>query len=137
ARAQRLYPVVDGQGLLLGAVTAAELRKKARRGGAVSPVLSEIARPRPVVAYPDESLREAVYRMAERGHSRLLVVERSEPRRVVGLVALSHVLRARARHLEEERRLEGALPLPFRPAAIPESAPGVVAGSPQDGTGAR
>jgi len=52
--------------------------------------VAELARPRTVVAHPDGALR------------------------VVGLLPLSHMLRARTRHLEEEHRLEGALPLPFR-----------------------
>ena len=32
------------------------------------------------------------------------------------IVRVSHLPRARSRHLEEEQRLEGRLPLPFHPA---------------------
>jgi len=115
-RAQRLYPVLHA-GELRGVVTAGALRTEVRRrGSGVQPPLIEIARKHPVLATPDESLRTVVYRMAEKGHGKLVVVDPEHPRRVLGLITLSHLLRARSRHLEEEQRLEGRLPLPFRPA---------------------
>jgi CBS domain-containing protein len=49
--------------------------------------------------------------MAETGFTRLPVVDGSEPPRLVGLVTLKEVLKARARHLEEEQRRERVLPL--------------------------
>jgi CIC family chloride channel protein len=71
----------------------------------------------PVVAYPDEPLRVAVYRMAETGFTRLPVVERSNPKKLVGMVSLNDLLKARARSLEEERHRERVLRLRvlFRP----------------------
>jgi CIC family chloride channel protein len=66
--------------------------------------------PAPAV-FPDETLRAAVYRMAEAKVTRLSVVERSAPQRVVGRITLDDLLTARVRHLEEEQRREGALPL--------------------------
>jgi H+/Cl- antiporter ClcA len=123
-RVQRLYPILDASGELLGVVTAGALRAEVRRrGGGAQPELAAIARAHPVLAYADESLRTVVYRMADSGHGRLLVVERANPRRVLGLVTLSHLLRARTRHLEEERRHEGALPLPFRAKAETHAGP--------------
>ena len=102
---------------LLKDLNIAHLRKHAALPEA-APALAEFLRPRPVVAHADESLRAVVYRMAATGHSRLLVVERGDPQRVTGVLTLSHLLKARARHLEEERRLDGAVPLPFRPTPI-------------------
>jgi len=119
ARAQRLYPVVDEQGLLCGIVTASRLRRVTRQAQVgPAPRLAEMIGATPVVAHPDESLRSVVYRMASSGRTRLIVVEREEPRRIVGLVWLRHLLKARARHFEEERGLDGVLRLPF-------SSPGV------------
>lgn len=50
--------------------------------------------------------------MAEKGITRLPVVER-QTRKFLGLVALDDLLKARARHLEEERRREKVLNLRF------------------------
>ncbi len=53
-------------------------------------------------------LRVAVYRMAEKGVTRMPVVER-ETRRLLGMISLEDLLKARTRHLEEERRREQIL----------------------------
>jgi CIC family chloride channel protein len=65
----------------------------------------------PIVAYPDEPLRSVVYRMAETGYTRMPVVERENPRRLVGMVSLSDLLKARSRSLHEERHRERVLRL--------------------------
>ena len=61
------------------------------------------------MAYADEPLRVVVYRMAETGFTRFPVVERDESRKLVGMVSLDDLLRARTRSLEEERRRERVL----------------------------
>jgi CIC family chloride channel protein len=57
---------------------------------------------------PGEILRVVVYRMAEKGVTRLPVIERAT-RKVLGLISLGDLLKARARHLEEDRRRERTL----------------------------
>jgi chloride channel protein, CIC family len=71
--------------------------------------LAERVKPQPVVAYPDEPLRTVVYRMAETNLTRFPVVERENPYKLVGMVSLSNLLKARVRNLEEERRRERVL----------------------------
>jgi chloride channel protein, CIC family len=73
----------------------------------------------PTVAFADESLRAIVYRMAESGFTRLPVVDREDKYRLIGMVSLADLLRARGRHLEEERTKERVfhLRLPARWAA--------------------
>jgi chloride channel protein, CIC family len=68
-----------------------------------------------VVCYPDEPLRLVVYRMAETGRTRLPVVD-GESRKLVGIVALEDLLKARVRDFHEERRRERVLRihLPYR-----------------------
>jgi chloride channel protein, CIC family len=44
-----------------------------------------------------------VYRMAETGLTRFPVVSRDDPQRILGIVALTDLLRARERNLLEER----------------------------------
>ena len=76
------------------------------------PEPDQVARPAPTVAHPDETLRTVVYRMAESGFTRMPVVERDSGK-IVGLVALDDLLKARTRHLEEEQRRDRPLKLKF------------------------
>ena len=70
--------------------------------------LAAILKTRPIVAYPDESLRMIVYRMAETGLTRFPVVDR-EHRRLIGMIALTDLLKARALNLDAEQRRERVL----------------------------
>jgi len=113
-QAQRLLPIVDAEGLLVGVLTRGDLRKRSEQEGeaALPRRLSELVRRETVEAFPDEPLRFVVYRMAEKGITRLPVVAR-ETRKFLGLVSLDDLLKARTRHLEEERRREQVLSLRF------------------------
>jgi chloride channel protein, CIC family len=105
-KAQRLVPVVDGSGILYGIVTRSDLEKRsAALELDVDPRLGEFARPATAEAYPDEPLRVVVHRMAESGVTRMPVLERHS-RLLVGIISLEDLLKARTRHLEEERRRE-------------------------------
>jgi len=107
---QRLLPVVDGAGALVGVLTRADMREAIARGGdtALRSMLRDIVRPETVETAPNEPLRAAVYRMAENGVTRMPVVER-DTGKFVGLISLDDMLKGRARHLEEERRRERPL----------------------------
>jgi hypothetical protein len=61
------------------------------------------------VAYPDESLRAVVYRMAESGITRFPVASRKHPGDLIGLVSLEDLLQARTRNLREERKRDRPL----------------------------
>ena len=113
-QSQRLLPVVDAGGVLVGVVTRGDLRKRMEQEGeaALRRQLCELVRPETVEAFPDEPLRSVVYRMAEKRVTRVPVVE-PDTRKFLGLVALDDLLKARARHLEEERRREQVLTLRF------------------------
>ncbi|MGO9260247.1 MAG: chloride channel protein [Bryobacteraceae bacterium] len=113
---QLLYPVVDGARRLVGVITRGSLRKQLQAWPSPNRPLGEMVRQDPVVAYADEPLRVVVYRMAETGLTRFPVVERSDARRLAGMISLDDLLRARARTLEQEHRRERVLRirLPFR-----------------------
>jgi chloride channel protein, CIC family len=111
---QRLLPVTDTDGILCGVLTRKEVRERMATEGeaALQRRLVELVRPDFVAAYPDEPLRAVVYRMAESGVTRVPVVERMSGK-FLGLLSLEDLLKARARHLEEEQRREQTLHLKF------------------------
>jgi CBS domain-containing protein len=114
-RGQLLYPLVDDEKRLVGVITRRDLQKMQQAPGPPGQTLAELVHKDPVVAYADEPLRAVVYRMAETGLTRFPVVEREDTRKLVGMVSLNDLLRARTRSLEEERRRERVLRvrLPF------------------------
>ena len=121
-KGQILYPLIDGQRSVVGVVTRGDLQKLSQEqaGGNWDRPLAELARRDPVVAYQDEPLRVVVNRMADTGLTRFPVVDNAEDRQLTGIVALSDLLRARTRSLEEERHRERVLRihLPFASAAV-------------------
>jgi len=121
-RGQLLYPVVDADRRLAGTITRNDLHEilqgKRPRG-----LLADVDNKDPVVAYASEPLRAVVYRMAETGFTRLPVLNSHHSRKLVGMISLHDLLRARTRSLEEERHRERVLRirLPFAargPAAV-------------------
>jgi H+/Cl- antiporter ClcA len=111
-REQRLFTVVDASGELVGVVTRWVLEEWAAQAagdGATRPLSSIMQRP--ITAYGDEPLRVVVNRMAETGRTDMPVVDRCNPRLLVGHITLGDMLKARMRHLEEEQRRERVLPL--------------------------
>jgi H+/Cl- antiporter ClcA/predicted transcriptional regulator len=118
-RRQRLYPIMGHDGGLVGIVTDNDVQRTLQALSADDTNGRQLAariQPNPVVAYPDESLRTVVYRMAETGFTRLPVVSRQAPSQLLGLISLNDLLKARMHHLEEERRRERILRIrPFAP----------------------
>jgi chloride channel protein, CIC family len=115
---QRLYPVIGERQALVGVITRRDLQTLADAGPAQAPApLAAIIKQEPIVAYPDESLRMIVYRMAETGLTRFPVIDRGT-RQLLGMVALTDLLKARALNLDAEQRRERVLgariTLPFR-----------------------
>jgi CBS domain-containing protein len=105
-----LMPVADAEGGLVGVVTRSDLQRllaEAGYGGRRD--VAGLVRSDPVVAYPDETLRVVVHRMAETGLTRLPVVQRDGMPRPVGVISLTDMLRARKRLEEEENRRERVL----------------------------
>ncbi|HTT32838.1 MAG TPA: chloride channel protein [Methylomirabilota bacterium] len=113
-QAQRLLPVVDSAGRLVGVLTRGDISKRLQKeADAISRrPLAELVRAETVEAFEDEPLRAVVYRMAEKGITRMPVLDR-ETRKFLGLVSLDDLLKARTRHLEEEKRRERVLNLRF------------------------
>jgi chloride channel protein, CIC family len=111
-QSQRLLPVVDGDGVLVGVVTRGDIYKLCDQSdeSLLRRPLRDAVRRETVEAYPAEPLRSVVYRMAEKRITRMPVVD-ADTRKFLGLIALDDLLKARARHLEEEKRREQVLSL--------------------------
>ncbi len=108
-RAQHLYPVLDDGAILVGAATRGELAKWSLDPAHLARPLASFTKMPPVVE-SNLTLRTAVERMAEANVTRLVVVNPSAPDRLVGKIALHDLLKARARHIEDEKRRERVLP---------------------------
>jgi len=119
---QRLLPVVSTEGQLVGVVTRGDISERMEQNGdaALKCPIRDLVRTGAVEAYPDEPLRVVVYRMVEKSCTRMPVVDRAT-RRLLGLVSLNDLLKARSRHLEEESRRERSLKFKFFPPGKTES----------------
>ncbi|HEX8170809.1 MAG TPA: chloride channel protein [Thermoanaerobaculia bacterium] len=93
------FPVVDANGELLGVVTRRDFldptKPDSMRAG-------DLISRRPAIVYLDNSLREAADLMVHENVGRLPVVARADPRRVVGILTRSDLLRAHERRLAEQ-----------------------------------
>ncbi|HXJ20136.1 MAG TPA: chloride channel protein [Polyangia bacterium] len=85
------FPVLDAAGRVLGVVTRRDLLAPSARGE----LRGLISRP-PVVVFLDSSLRQALDQMLRAGVGRLVVVDRGDPTRPVGILTRSDLLGAHA-----------------------------------------
>lgn len=102
--------ILDEENKLSGIITRGDILRSLRQypSGQMS-VLAAGTREL-TVAYADEPLHDAVARMVKRNLGRLPVVEREDPRRVIGYLGRASILDARARfHEEEEVRARGPI----------------------------
>jgi len=125
---QRLYPVLDAKKYLIGVVTSQDLKRLPSKnndvhndgnnlgnGSAVNTEqvdeISSILHSDPVVAYPNESLHSAIYRMARYGYTCLPVVDHGHSGQLLGLLSLHDLVKVSSRKLDEERCRERVLKL--------------------------
>jgi H+/Cl- antiporter ClcA/CBS domain-containing protein len=100
------YPVVDEAGLLVGVLTRRDLIGSTEDDSI--PLLA-LMRRAPVVVFSDNTLRDAADQMVRTGVGRLPVVDRTEPRRVIGIISRSDLLGAHAGRLDAGQRTEGPM----------------------------
>ncbi|MEZ4665428.1 MAG: chloride channel protein [Thermomicrobiales bacterium] len=100
---QALYPVVQDDGSLAGILTRHQLVEMQLSAHPAGQTLGDVCERDFVVAFPDEPLRYVMERMATTGLTRMPVVDPANRTRLMGLITLTDLLRARQRSLDEER----------------------------------
>jgi H+/Cl- antiporter ClcA/CBS domain-containing protein len=106
SNSHRGYPVVGEAGNLLGVLTESDLLgDSSLESGEVLRAI-DLIKAEPIVALAEETCREAAERMATSGVGRLPVVSSTEPRKVIGILTRSDLLKPRLSAFEEERKLE-------------------------------
>jgi chloride channel protein, CIC family len=125
AQRQRIYPVTGPDLELVGVVTRRDLLGASHANGDGSgsdeETIGDVMSEHLATAYPDETLRDVAYRMAEHGVTRMPVIARGPGRQIVGIVTLPAMLAGRLRDLQEERDSERVLQI-ARPRMGPGSA---------------
>jgi H+/Cl- antiporter ClcA/predicted transcriptional regulator len=102
--------VLDDSGHLAGIITRGDIMDSIQANTAGKATVLEAARKDVIVAYPDETLHDAVARMLQRDIGRLPVVDPADPKRVVGYLGRADILAARVK-LDEEENLRQKGPL--------------------------
>lgn len=94
------YPVLDGEGHLVGVLTHRDLRETNLPAEAQLSALVKI----PVrFVYPDTTLRQAIDHLLNHDIGRLPVMSRATPPRLVGFLTRSDVLGAQRQQIDEDR----------------------------------
>jgi len=97
AKSQHIaYPLLDEKNELVGWVTLEEASKvdKDKRD---ETLVTEIAKSNVVVAYPDETALEAFKRMSESEMGRVVILDRADPRKILGVVTKTDLMYALTR----------------------------------------
>ena len=87
------FPLVDDAGELHGVITLQDVREAVKQGLAEAPA-EQVATHTVVVAHPDESLNDAFRKLGLRDVGRLPVVDRDNPRKLLGLVTRKNIISA-------------------------------------------
>lgn len=89
------FAVINEQGELFGIVSLEDVRKRTASGKVDEELqVKDIATRSLVVAFPDETLSQVLQRMAPRDLSRIPVVDRQNPKKLVGVVRRNNIVRA-------------------------------------------
>jgi CBS domain-containing protein len=94
---------VNDAGDLIGVVTRRNLLSLTHPDG--EPVRSLVSRP-PAVVFEDSTLREAADHMINEDIGRLPVVSREDPRKVIGILTRSDLLKAHRKRLDDTHKAQ-------------------------------
>ncbi|MGN6342916.1 MAG: chloride channel protein [Ginsengibacter sp.] len=107
-RKQRLLPIVNAEGILLGVISWQDVLQKALSGD-LSGKVDDYMIKEVITTFPEESLRSIADRMAENHVGVLPVIDRYKKGKLRGFITQYELLTARDRLLQEERKRERIL----------------------------
>ncbi|GMW02206.1 MAG: chloride channel protein [Candidatus Hydrogenedentota bacterium] len=100
------YPLIDSKQQLVGIVTRGDLLRHTDSVAEQPFTVLSIASKDLIVTNPQEPLHDAVSRMLENDVGRILVVDDSNPARLLGYLGRAEVLNARRIRLQDEKQRE-------------------------------
>ncbi len=97
-------PVVNEQGEFVGVVTIADVEAAMTKGSPATLTVKDIASRSVVVAYPDEYIHDVFMKLGSRDVGRVPVVERRNPKRLLGVLRRHDVLTAYSKTIMRKPR---------------------------------
>jgi CIC family chloride channel protein len=95
-------PIVGKDGQLCGIITQTDLLRTLEHDPKGELTVLEAGANKPIVAFPDEVVLDAMHRMLENKVGRLPIVSREDPKRMVGYFSRSSILSAWSRQIDDE-----------------------------------
>jgi CIC family chloride channel protein len=106
--------LLDAEGRLAGIITRGDILRALDENPSGAMTLLKAGSRKVIVTFPDETLHEAAAKMLRNTIGRLPVVDRKDPRRVVGYLGRPGIMAARLRRLDEEHVREPGWVTKFR-----------------------
>ncbi len=106
--------LLDGESNLVGIITRGDILRALDQDPSGATSLLEAGSHKVIVTYRDETLHEAAAKMLRNNIGRLPVVDRKDPRHVVGYLGRPGIMAARLRRLDEEHVREPGWVQKFR-----------------------
>jgi CIC family chloride channel protein len=98
------FPVVDEEGHLCGVVTLTDIQAAMSRGEGAQLTVGDIATKKVIVAYPDQSVHDALAQFGGRDVGRIPVVDRNEPTKLLGVLRRHDIVRSYTKAAGESER---------------------------------
>jgi CBS domain-containing protein len=98
--------IVDGAGKLTGIVTRGDILRALDNDSVGTMKVEDAGSTNLVVTYPDELVSDAATKLLNFNIGRMPVVDRADPRKVVGYLNRATILAARTRRLHDEHYRE-------------------------------
>jgi CBS domain-containing protein len=97
------------EGEVVGIITRGDVVRASEHASGEHMTVAQAGQSQLIVTYPDETLYDAIAKLLRHNIGRLPVVDREDPKRVVGYLGRAGILAARQRyHHEEDIRERGA-----------------------------
>lgn len=95
-------PIVDNENRLVGIITRGDIVRALEQDSSEAMTVLEAGSSSLIVAYPNETLYDAVAKMLRDNIGRLPVVSPEDPHKLIGYIGRANIMAARLRGLQEE-----------------------------------